>query len=200
MRIDLCKCKLFNFAKKEVNMKSEQLDDISLSSTNNSTSDIVNKEGVMVPFDEYEKLLSDSKRIPEIIQDFEKRLAEGERDKKQAEKKAELNAFRDSKILSQLQNSAKQYDIDPPFEKVNSIKDAKLAFLDAMKNKYDVKFQVDESGDLDSQIENMSLLVQQLTAYKQMNNARGRSVGEIMNNTMAKRYKDKIANGGFAHA
>ncbi|WP_041177942.1 hypothetical protein [Borrelia duttonii] len=181
-------------------MKSEQLDDISLSSTNNSTSDIVNKEGVMVPFDEYEKLLSDSKRIPEIIQDFEKRLAEGERDKKQAEKKAELNAFRDSKILSQLQNSAKQYDIDPPFEKVNSIKDAKLAFLDAMKNKYDVKFQVDESGDLDSQIENMSLLVQQLTAYKQMNNARGRSVGEIMNNTMAKRYKDKIANGGFAHA
>ncbi|WP_235047964.1 hypothetical protein [Borrelia hispanica] len=46
----------------------------------------------------------------------------------------------------------------------------------------------------------MSFLVQQLTAYKQMNNARGRSVGEIVNNTMAQRYKDKIANVGFAHA
>ncbi|WP_025401177.1 hypothetical protein [Borrelia crocidurae] len=178
-------------------MKSEQLDDISLSSTNN---DVGNKESVTISFEEYEKLLSDSKRIPEIIQDFEKRLAEGERDKKQAEKKAELNAFRDSKVLSQLQDASKQYDISPEFEKVSSIKDAKLAFLDAMKRKYDIKFQVDESGDLDAQIDNMSFLVQQLTAYKQMNNARGRSVGEIVNNTMAKRYKDKIANGGFAHA
>ncbi|AFI31695.1 hypothetical protein [Borrelia crocidurae] len=179
-------------------MKSEQLDDISLSSANNS--DVGNKESVTISFEEYEKLLSDSKRIPEIIQDFEKRLAEGERDKKQAEKKAELNAFRDSKILSQLQDASKQYDISLEFEKVSSIKDAKLAFLDAMKRKYDIKFQVDESGDLDAQIDNMSFLVQQLTAYKQMNNARGRSVGEIVDNTMVRRYKNKIANGGFAHA
>ncbi|AFI31902.1 hypothetical protein [Borrelia crocidurae] len=185
-------------------MKSEQLDDISLSSTNNSASDIGNKEGVTISFEEYEKLISDSKRIPEIIQDFEKRLAEGERDKKQAEKKAELNAFRDSKILSQLQNAAKQYDIDPPFEKVNSIKDAKLAFLDAMKNKYDVKFQVDESGDLDAQIENMSLLVQQLTAYKQMVNARSKHVAQTIDNTIARRYMNGgsfVKNvGGYTYA
>ncbi|WP_235047965.1 hypothetical protein [Borrelia hispanica] len=122
-------------------MKSEQLDDISLSTTNNFASDVGNRESVTISFEEYEKLISDSKRIPEIIQDFEKRLAEGERDKKQAEKKAELNAFRDSKILSQLQDASKQYDISPEFEKVSSIKDAKLAFLDAMKRKYDIKFK-----------------------------------------------------------
>ncbi|WP_421115313.1 hypothetical protein [Borreliella valaisiana] len=32
-----------------------------------------------------------------------------------------------------------------------SVKDAKLAFLDAMKKKYNIKFRIDEEGDLYAQ-------------------------------------------------
>ncbi|WP_236842440.1 hypothetical protein [Borrelia hermsii] len=82
--------------------------------------------------------------------------------------------------------------LPPPFSNASSIKDAKLAFLDAMKKKYNIKFRVDESGDLDLQIENISLLVQELTSYKQMVNARNRYVGKIINSTISQRHKEKF--------
>lgn len=70
-------------------------------------------------------------------EDFEKRLAEAESNfikaRKQAERQAEANAFKDSKILSNLEKACEQYEIAPPFANILSVKDAKLAFLDAMK-------------------------------------------------------------------
>ncbi|MBW6408448.1 hypothetical protein KZ873_32445, partial [Pseudomonas aeruginosa] len=96
--------------------------------------------------------------------------------------------------------ACEQYEITPPFANASSIKDAKLAFLDATKKKYSIKFRVDESGDLDSQIENISLLVQELTAYKQMVNARNRYVGQIINNTKAQRYKERLVTREVVNA
>ncbi|WP_029347102.1 hypothetical protein [Borreliella valaisiana] len=159
------------------------------------------KELVTITSEEYEKLMSDSKKLPDMIsrEDFEKRLAEAESNftkaRKQAERQAEANAFKDSKLLSNLERACEQYEITPPFASSLSVKDAKLAFLDAMKKKYNIKFKVDEEGDLDSQIDNISLLVQELTAYKQMVNARNRFTGQIINNTKAQRYKSKFALG-----
>ncbi|PRQ96881.1 terminase, partial [Borreliella burgdorferi] len=42
----------------------------------------------------------------------------------------------------------------------------------------------------------ISLLVQELTAYKQMVNARNRFTGQIINNTKLQKYKDRFALGG----
>ncbi|WP_434246510.1 terminase [Borreliella burgdorferi] len=162
------------------------------------------KEFVTISSEEYEKLMSDVKRLPDMIsrEDFERRLAEAESNftkaRKQAERQAEANAFKDSKLLSSLEKSCEQYEIIPPFANSLSVKDAKLAFLDAMKRKYNVKFKIDEEGDLDSQIENISLLVQELTAYKQIVNARHRFTGQIINNTKAQKYKEKLASRGGA--
>ncbi|PRR45345.1 terminase, partial [Borreliella burgdorferi] len=58
-------------------------------------------------------------------------------------------------------------------------------------------FKIDEEGDLDSQIDNISLLVQELTAYKQMVNARNRFTGQIINETKLQKYKDRFALGGI---
>lgn len=71
-------------------------------------------------------------------EDFEKRLAEAEsnftKTRKQAERHAEANASKDSKLfLSNLEKACKQYEITPPFANSLGVKDAKLAFLDAMK-------------------------------------------------------------------
>ncbi|AHH05809.1 terminase (plasmid) [Borrelia miyamotoi] len=193
-------------------MKNEQLissvDESSSSSGTSSEANNVssNKEFVTISCDEYEKLISDSKKLPDMIskEDFERRLAEVESNftkaRKQAEKQAEVDAFKDSKLLAHLEKACEQYEITPPFANASSIKDAKLAFLDAMKKKYSIKFRVDESGDLDSQIENISLLVQELTAYKQMVNARNRYVGQIINNTKAQRYKERLVTREVVNA
>ncbi|MCD2401677.1 terminase [Borreliella bissettiae] len=159
------------------------------------------KELVTISSEEYERLVSDAKKLPDMIsrEDFEKRLAEAESNfikaRKQAERQAEANAFKDSKILSNLEKACEQYEITPPFANVLSVKDAKLAFLDAMKKKYNIKFKIDEEGDLDSQIDNISLLVQELTAYKQMVNARNRFTGQIINETKLQKYKDRFTLG-----
>lgn len=156
------------------------------------------KELVTISSEEYEKLMSDSKKLPDMIsrEDFEKRLAEAESNfikaRKQAERQAEANAFKDSKVLSNLEKACEQYEITPPFASSLSIKDAKLAFLEAMKKKYNVNFKIDEEGDLDCQIDNISLLVQELTAYKQMVNARNRFKGQIINNTKAKKLEEGL--------
>ncbi|ASJ27726.1 terminase [Borrelia turicatae] len=186
-------------------MKGEQLVD-EVSSSNGPSSDVNNnKDLVTISVEEYEKLISDSKRLPDMIsrEDFERRLAEAESNftkaRKQAEKQAEVDAFKDSKLLAHLEKACEQYEITPPFANASSIKDAKLAFLDAMKKKYSIKFRVDESGDLDSQIENISLLVQELTAYKQMVNSRNRYVGKIINNTKAQRHKERLIPREVVH-
>ncbi|WP_215536363.1 terminase [Borreliella bavariensis] len=156
------------------------------------------KELVTISSEEYEKLVSDAKKLPNMIsrEDFEKRLAEAESNfikaRKQAERQAEVNAFKDSKVLTNLEKACEQYEITPPFANALSVKDAKLAFLDAMKKKYNINFRIDEEGDLDAQIDNISLLVQELTAFKQMVNARNRFVGQVINNTLAKRYKNEL--------
>ncbi|AHH12000.1 Hypothetical protein BCO_0120900 (plasmid) [Borrelia coriaceae ATCC 43381] len=192
-------------------MKGEQLiDEASVSSGSSSDASNVSskdaKDIVTISADEYEKLIADSKRLPDMIsrEDFERRLAEAESNfikaRKQAEKQAEVDAFKDSKILAHLEKACEQYEITPPFSNAGSIKDAKLAFLDAMKKKYSIKFKVDESGDLDSQIDNISLLVQELTAYKQMVNARNRYVGQIINNTKAQRHKDRLVTREVVNA
>ncbi|WP_440201394.1 terminase, partial [Borreliella garinii] len=153
------------------------------------------KELVTISSEEYEKLVSDAKKLPNMIsrEDFEKRLAEAESNfikaRKQAERQAEANAFKDSKVLTNLEKACEQYEITPPFANALSVKDAKLAFLDAMKKKYNINFRIDEEGDLDAQIDNISLLVQELTAFKQMVNARNRFAGQVINNTLAQRYK-----------
>ncbi|ANA44002.1 hypothetical protein [Borrelia hermsii] len=179
-------------------MKGEQLlNEISLSSGSSSDSNN-NKDLVTISVEEYDKLISDSKKLPDMVprEDFERRLAEAESNftkaRKQAEKQAEVDAFKDSKLLTHLEKACEQYEITPPFSNASSIKDAKLAFLDAMKKKYNIKFRVDESGDLDLQIENISLLVQELTSYKQMVNARNRYVGKIINSTISQRHKEKF--------
>ncbi|WP_418885577.1 terminase [Borreliella tanukii] len=160
------------------------------------------KELVTISSEEYEKLVSDAKKLPDMIsrEDFEKRLAEAESNfikaRKQAERQAEANAFKDSKVLTNLEKACEQYEITPPFANALSVKDAKLAFLDAMKKKYNIKFRIDEEGDLDAQIDNISLLVQELTAYKQMVNARNRFTGQIINNTLAQRYKNQLYASG----
>ncbi|WP_328700229.1 terminase [Borreliella bavariensis] len=142
--------------------------------------------------------MSDAKKLPNMIsrEDFEKRLAEAESNftkaRKQAERQAEANAFKDSKVLTNLEKACEQYEITPPFANALSVKDAKLAFLDAMKKKYNINFRIDEEGDLDAQIDNISLLVQELTAFKQMVNARNRFAGQIINNTLAQRYKNEL--------
>lgn len=156
------------------------------------------KELVTISSEEYEKLVSDAKKLPNMIsrEDFEKRLAEAESNfikaRKQAERQAEVNAFKDSKILTNLEKACEQYEITPPFANALSIKDAKLAFLDAMKKKYNINFRIDEEGDLDAQIANISLLVQELTAFKQIVNARNRFAGQVINNTLAQRYKNEL--------
>lgn len=156
------------------------------------------KELVTISSEEYEKLVSDAKKLPNMIsrEDFEKRLAEAESNftkaRKQAERQAEVNAFKDSKVLTNLEKACEQYEITPPFANALSVKDAKLAFLDAMKKKYNINFRIDEEGDLDAQIDNISLLVQELTAFKQMVNARNRFAGQIINNTLAQRYKNEL--------
>ncbi|WP_187981721.1 terminase [Borreliella bavariensis] len=156
------------------------------------------KELVTISSEEYEKLVSDAKKLPNMIsrEDFEKRLAEAESNftkaRKQAERQAEANAFKDSKVLTNLEKACEQYEITPPFANALSVKDAKLAFLDAMKKKYNINFRIDEEGDLDAQIDNISLLVQELTAFKQMVNARNRFAGQIINNTLAQRYKNEL--------
>ncbi|WP_228492842.1 hypothetical protein [Borreliella bavariensis] len=61
-----------------------------------------------------------------------------------------------------------------------------------MKKKYNINFRIDEEGDLDAQIDNISLLVQELTAFKQMVNARNRFAGQVINNTLAQRYKNEL--------
>ncbi|WP_051374068.1 hypothetical protein [Borrelia persica] len=168
----------------------------------NNTNISNSKELVTISVDEYEKLVADSKKLPDMIsrEDFERRLAEVESNftkaRKQVEKQAEVDAFKDSKLLANLEKACEQYEITPPFANVGSIKDAKLAFLDAMKRKYNIKFKVDESGDLDSQIENISLLVQELTAYKQMVNVRNKNIGQVINNTKAQRYKERLLSRG----
>ncbi|MCD2332864.1 hypothetical protein [Borreliella americana] len=97
------------------------------------------KELVTISSEEYEKLMSDSKKLPNMIsrEDFEKRLAEAESNfikaRKQTERQTEANAFKNSKILSNLEKACEQYEIAPPFASSLSIKDAKLAFLEAMK-------------------------------------------------------------------
>ncbi|WP_233780246.1 terminase [Borreliella bavariensis] len=98
------------------------------------------KELVTISSEEYEKLVSDAKKLPNMIsrEDFEKRLAaEAESNfikaRKQAERQAEVNAFKDSKVLTNLEKACEQYEITPPFANALSVKDAKLAFLDAMK-------------------------------------------------------------------
>lgn len=156
------------------------------------------KELVTISSEEYEKLVSDAKKLPNMIsrEDFEKRLAEAESNftkaRKQAERQAEVNAFKDSKVLTNLEKACEQYEITPPFANALSVKDAKLAFLDAMKKKYNINFRIDEEGDLDAQIDNISLLVQELTAFKQMVNARNRFAGQVINNTLAQRYKNEL--------
>ncbi|APQ15744.1 terminase (plasmid) [Borreliella garinii] len=156
------------------------------------------KELVTISSEEYEKLVSDAKKLPNMIsrEDFEKRLAEAESNfikaRKQAERQAEANAFKDSKVLTNLEKACEQYEITPPFANALSVKDAKLAFLDAMKKKYNINFRIDEEGDLDAQIDNISLLVQELTAFKQMVNARNRFAGQVINNTLAQRYKNEL--------
>ncbi|WP_210368234.1 terminase, partial [Borreliella garinii] len=153
---------------------------------------------VTISSEEYEKLVSDAKKLPNMIsrEDFEKRLAEAESNfikaRKQAERQAEANAFKDSKVLTNLEKACEQYEITPPFANALSVKDAKLAFLDAMKKKYNINFRIDEEGDLDAQIDNISLLVQELTAFKQMVNARNRFAGQVINNTLAQRYKNEL--------
>ncbi|WP_215535883.1 terminase [Borreliella bavariensis] len=160
------------------------------------------KELVTISSEEYEKLVSDAKKLPNMIsrEDFEKRLAEAESNfikaRKQAERQAEVNAFKDSKVLTNLEKACEQYEITPPFANALSVKDAKLAFLDAMKKKYNINFRIDEEGDLDAQIDNISLLVQELTAFKQMVNARNRFAGQVINNTLAKRYKNELYASG----
>lgn len=157
------------------------------------------KDIVTISSEEYEKLLSDSKKLPDMIsrEDFERRLAEAESNftkaRKQAERQAEANAFKDSKLLSSLEKACEQYEITPPFASCLNVKDAKLAFLNTMKKKYNINFKIDEDGDLDHQIDNISLLVQELTAYKQLVNARNRFTGQIINNTKAQRFKNKFA-------
>ncbi|WP_421136388.1 terminase (plasmid) [Borreliella yangtzensis] len=159
------------------------------------------KEQVTISSEEYEKLVSDAKKLSGMIsrEDFERRLAEAESNftkaRKQAERQAEANAFKDSKVLTNLEKACEQYEIIPPFANALSVKDAKIAFLGAMKKKYNVNFKIDEEGDLDSQISNISLLVQELTAYKQVVNARNGATGQIINNTVAKRLMDRL-NGG----
>ncbi len=97
------------------------------------------KDIVTISSEEYEKLLSDSKKLPDMIsrEDFERRLAEAESNftkaRKQAERQAEANAFKDSKLLSSLEKACEQYEITPPFASCLNVKDAKLAFLNAMK-------------------------------------------------------------------
>lgn len=156
------------------------------------------KELVTISSEEYEKLVSDAKKLPNMIsrEDFEKRLAEAESNfikaRKQAERQAEVNAFKDSKVLTNLEKACEQYEITPPFANALSVKDARLAFLDAMKKKYNINFRIDEEGDLDAQIDNISLLVQELTAFKQMVNARNRFAGQVINNTLAQRYKNEL--------
>ncbi len=156
------------------------------------------KELVTISSEEYEKLVSDAKKLPNMIsrEDFEKRLAEAESNfikaRKQAERQAEANAFKDSKVLTNLEKACEQYEITPPFANALSVKDAKLAFLDAMKKKYNINFRIDEEGDLDAQIDNISLLVQELTAYKQLVNARNRFKGQIINNTKAKKLEEGL--------
>ncbi|WP_210360153.1 terminase [Borreliella garinii] len=156
------------------------------------------KELVTISSEEYEKLVSDAKKLPNMIsrEDFEKRLAEAESNfikaRKQAERQAEANAFKDFKVLTNLEKACEQYEITPPFANALSVKDAKIAFLDAMKKKYNINFRIDEEGDLDAQIDNISLLVQELTAFKQMANARNRFAGQVINNTLAQRYKNEL--------
>ncbi|WP_187982425.1 terminase [Borreliella bavariensis] len=156
------------------------------------------KELVTISSEEYEKLVSDAKKLPNMIsrEDFEKRLAEAESNfikaRKQAERQAEVNAFKDSKVLTNPEKACEQYEITPPFANALSVKYAKLAFLDAMKKKYNINFRIDEEGDLDAQIDNISLLVQELTAFKQMVNARNRFAGQVINNTLAQRYKNEL--------
>lgn len=97
------------------------------------------KELVTISSEEYEKLVSDAKKLPNMIsrEDFEKRLAEAESNfikaRKQAERQAEVNAFKDSKVLTNPEKACEQYEITPPFANALSVKYAKLAFLDAMK-------------------------------------------------------------------
>ncbi|WP_234926697.1 hypothetical protein [Borreliella valaisiana] len=97
------------------------------------------KELATISSEEYEKLVSDAKKLPDMIsrEDFEKRLAEAEgnftKARKQAERQAGANAFKDSKVLTNLEKACKQYTIAPPFANAMSVKDAKLAFLDALK-------------------------------------------------------------------
>ncbi|WP_233709400.1 hypothetical protein [Borreliella bavariensis] len=94
--------------------------------------------------------------------------------------------------MTNLKKACEQYEITPPFANALSVKDAKLAFLDAMKKKYNINFRIDEEGDLDAQIDNISLLVQELAAFKQMVNARNRFAGQVINNTLAQRYKNEL--------
>ncbi|WP_420025365.1 terminase (plasmid) [Borreliella yangtzensis] len=156
------------------------------------------KEHVTISLEEYEKLMSDAKKLPDMIsrENFERRLAEAESNFIKAKRQAEANAFKDSKVLTDLEKACQQYEITPPFANALSVKDAKLAFLQAMKKKYNVNFKIDEEGDLDSQIENISLLVQELTAYKQVVNAINRFTGQIINNTLAQQHKNRLYSSG----
>ncbi|WP_236842439.1 hypothetical protein [Borrelia hermsii] len=101
-------------------MKGEQLlNEISLSSGSSSDSNN-NKDLVTISVEEYDKLISDSKKLPDMVprEDFERRLAEAESNftkaRKQAEKQAEVDAFKDSKLLTHLEKACEQYEITPP--------------------------------------------------------------------------------------
>nr|QBL99586.1 hypothetical protein EZU71_07200 [Borrelia miyamotoi] len=75
-----------------------------------------------------------------------------------------------------------------------------MSLLEAIKKKNSIKITIDESVDLDSQIENISVILQELTAYKQMVNARNRYVGQIINNTKAQRYKERLVTRDVVNA
>ncbi|WP_232535971.1 terminase [Borrelia sp. A-FGy1] len=152
---------------------------------------------ITIPQEEYKRLKEAYRKLPDIMprEEIDRRVELERNSLTKARMQAEADAFRDSQKLSELEKKCQDYYIPSTIKEATSVKEAKLAFLEAMKRKYSVsKFRVDEAGDLDSQIENLCLLVQELTAYKQMVNTRQREVGvgKIINNTKAQKLKVRL--------
>ncbi|UGQ16717.1 terminase [Borrelia sp. RT5S] len=152
------------------------------------------RDSVTISQDEYKRLKDAYRKLPDMMprEEIDRRVEIERNSLTKARLQAEADAFKDSQKLSELEKKCQEYYIPSTVKDATSVKEAKLAFLEAMKRKYSVsKFKVDEAGDLDSQIDNICLVVQENTAYKQMVNTQNREVGKIINNTKAQRYKER---------
>ncbi|WKC58528.1 terminase [Borrelia sp. P9F1] len=194
----------------QMEMEQEELDSVSIAFTTlDSGSDetavqqqkaAAGVSTITIPQEDYKRLKDAYKKLPDIMprEEIDRRVELERNSLTKARLQAEADAFRDSQKLSELEKKCQDYYTPSTIKDAGSVRETKLAFLEAMKRKYSVpKFRVDESGDLDSQIENLCLLVQEFTAYRQTVNTRNREVGKIINNTKAQRHKERW--GAAAH-